>query len=89
MEIILKEVEVTKLNLQPGDVLTVTVKTDSYGEDNLSSFKDGLKKFFPNNPIAIIALSSNDEVLFSVTSQPQSNYCTDCNCGKKEQAESQ
>lgn len=94
LEISIKEVEVTKLNLQTDDVLMVTVKNNEITQSNLESLRNGLRSIFPKNEVMVLCLSNDDEVRFTVTKQVQSScgtqsYCSDCNCGKKEQAEKQ
>lgn len=53
------------VNLQPQDVLMVTLKDSSITEADLSSFKEHMKALFPNNQVMVIALSENSEVLFT------------------------
>lgn len=92
-EITFKEVEATKLNLQLGDVLTVTVKDEDIGQEGLWSLQKKLASIFPNNEVLIFGMGSNSELKFTVTSKLEAvscgtqSYCSDCNCGKKEQAE--
>lgn len=94
MEISFKEVDVAKLNLQPGDTLTVTIKSNDVDYNKLGRFRENIQDFFPNNPVLIFSVSENEEVRFSITGQvaqgcSTTSHCTDCNCGKKEQVESQ
>lgn len=93
MEITIKEVEVAKLNLLPGDVLFVTIKSDEIEKTMLDELGKNFSKVFPNNQVSLLGMSSDDEVKFSVITALQESgcgtqsYCTDCSCGKKEQAE--
>ena len=93
MEFTLKEIEVTKLSLQPGDILSVTIKSDEIDESQINGIKEGLSKYFPKNQVVIFGLGPDDEVRFTTLNQPSSfgcgtqSYCSDCTCGKKEQAE--
>ena len=93
MELTLKEAEITRLNLQPGDVLTVTVKDPDVDMNNLELLRKMFIQCFPNNKVMLFGLSENSEIKFTVTSADPTpscgtqSYCTDCSCGKKEQAE--
>ena len=93
MEITIKEVEVAKINLIPGDVLVVTIKSDDVDEEILSKVGESFSKVFPNNQVGLFALGKDDEIKFSVTTSLQKSgcgtqsYCMDCSCGKKEQTE--
>ena len=93
MEITIKEVEVAKLNLAPGDVLVVTIKSDDIDESILGQLSKSFSEAFPNNQVALFGADTGSEIKFSViTALKESgcgtqNYCEDCSCGKKEQAE--
>lgn len=95
MELSLKEVEVSKINLQPGEVLVVTVKAEDMDESSMDYLAQGFRKYFPNNKIAVLALGENDEIKFqTVKGAPDLScaaspvgYCSDCSCGKREQIE--
>jgi hypothetical protein len=89
-EIKITELEVQKLNLQPGDVLMVTIRHDDVREDDLGGLRNMLRRFFPNNQAMLFAMGSEGYVKFTVASQPETSYtgyCTDCDCGKKERVE--
>ena len=93
MELTLKEVEVAKLDLQPGQILAVTVKSPELISDDLASLQRKFSSVFPNNRVMIFGLGEDDSVKFSVLTEVKAepaktpSYCTDCSCGKKEQAE--
>lgn len=81
----IREVEVAKLDLKPGQVLAITVKCDDLDEYALDCLKASLTKIFPNNKIALFGLRPGDGMEFSVISQEEAvSYCSDCSCGKKE-----
>jgi len=85
-EITFKEVEVQKLNLQPGEVLVVSVKSNEINEEGLSHLGTGLRNIFPNNKVVVLAVEPEGSIDLTIAIQaeyPQTNYCTDCNCGKK------
>lgn len=91
MELTLKEAEVTKLNLQPGEALVVTIKSDErIGDKNLSALREMFNDVFPNNKTIVLAMGPNNKIDFSVIKDSEDNscstgnYCDDCNCGKKE-----
>lgn len=87
MEFTFKEIELTKINLQPGDTLAVTIKSDELDQEIMDSIKTQLKKGFPNNKVMVYGLDPNGSVEFTSIASDQTqaqSYCTDCNCGKKE-----
>jgi hypothetical protein len=91
MEININEVQVQKLNLQPGETLVVTVKSDDINEDLIDGLKRGFGNAFPSNRVIVMGMSTADEVKFSaikeineISSCVNSNFCADCNCGKKQ-----
>lgn len=87
MEITFNQVDVEKLNLGPDDVLVVTVKTKE-ANAGLNYFADSLRETFDKNKVVVIGLIGNDEVAFTIVREkPQQNYCSDCNCGKREGTE--
>ncbi len=86
-EIKLNELDVQKLNLKEGDVLMVTVKHEDIDVTSMEQLRNSLGTIFPNNKVAVFAMGSEGYVKFTVASQPQLSYCSDCDCGKKEQVE--
>ena len=90
-EITLKEVEVVKLNLQPGETLVLKIKSDEVDSFLLDSFKKSLKPHFPNNEVLILGMNPYDDIEFSTIKTEVAScgpsFCEDCNCGKKEQVE--
>lgn len=87
-------VEVQRLNLQPGDVLAVTVKNDDLRQESVDGLRKQLELVFPNNKVFVFAMGTNDDVQLAIVSQTELpvascgpvGYCNDCTCGKKEQA---
>ena len=88
-ELKINEIEVQKLNLQPNDVLMVTVQHKDADEESLIALKNTLLGIFPNNKIMLFSLASEGYVKFSVVGQTQKNYCDDCDCGKKQEWENE
>lgn len=94
MEVTLKEVEVQKLNVQPGDTLVVTIRSefpDEVDSTFIKALQEGFRKRFVNNKVEVImmALPEEQKIEFTVVKEkPAQNYCDDCNCGKKAAAES-
>jgi hypothetical protein len=92
-ETTVKEIEVLKLNLDPDDVLIVTVKSDRDPGAGLEHFAKIVSEMFPNNQVSVFGARKNDEIVFSVIKKPVENscgiksYCSDCSCGKKERNE--
>jgi len=83
-EIKITELEVQKINLKEGDVLMGTIKHDDVTQESLSMLNDSLKLMFPLNKVALFAMGSEGYIKFTVVSQPDIGYCSDCDCGKKE-----
>ena len=86
MEIKLNEVEVQKLNLQPGEVLVVKVKSNDFNDHSMSQLGSGLRRIFPNNKVVVLGVEPEGNIDLTVakgSEYPETQYCTDCNCGKK------
>jgi hypothetical protein len=73
----LTEIEVQKLNLQPGDTLMVTIKNDHIDHDSMNSLRAQFKKVFPNNQVFVFGMDSDGDVKLAVVSQPEPQYTTD------------
>lgn len=95
IELTFKAIELTKIDLQPGDTLAVTVKSDDMDGDSIQGLKAGLQAQFPNNKILIFGIGLNDSLNFTALSEGKlenkenkacspASYCVDCSCGKKE-----
>lgn len=97
-EIKLITAEVTKLSLQPNDVLAVKITSDEIEPGHLRSLNDQLKILFPNNKIMLYMVPPDSDLDMTVISAPNlgtnapslgtcaepMSYCNDCACGKKE-----
>ena len=86
-ELKINEISVQKINLQPNDVLMVTIQHEDVDENSLHVLKDTLTGLFPNNKIMLFSMASEGYVKFAVASQSQKSYCDNCDCGKKEEWE--
>ena len=87
MELTLKEVEVNKLNLSPGDIVVIKCQGESFTPENIEAFGQSVKNMVPFNRVMILNLNNGDSVNFDIVSPaeaPTQNYCSDCSCGKKE-----
>ncbi len=62
MEIKLNEVEVTKLNLQPGEVLFVKVKSDRVSPEALEQFGREIRELFPYNQVAVFGMDLEENI---------------------------
>ena len=87
MEIKLNEIEVQKLNLQPGEVLIVKVKSDEITMASLEGLSEGIKSYFPNNKVAVLAIGENGAIDLTVVKESGNvescaTVCANCNCGK-------
>lgn len=86
MELKINEVDVQKLNLQPDEVLVVKVRSDEIQQSDIQHLSDGLKKIFSNNRVVVLAVGSEGSIDLTIAKQseyPETNYCSDCSCGKK------
>lgn len=85
--------ELTVINLKPGDVLSVKLVGDQFDEETTKSLQDHLKTVFPDNKIMVFTMPNGTDIVFeAIKPAPEAScstasYCTDCNCGKKEQME--
>lgn len=86
-ELKITEVEATKINLQEGDVLMVTVNHEDVNQASLSNLRDKFLTLFPNNEVLVFGMGPEGYVKFTVATNPKLSYCSDCDCGKKEQAQ--
>lgn len=97
MELKMNEAEVQKLNLQPGEVLVVKIRSDQIDSDSMQALSNGLKKVFSNNKVVVLAVGeegSIDLTAVAASEYPDEvkpkvdcstvNYCDSCSCGKKE-----
>lgn len=91
VEITFKDVELTKLDLKPGDKLAMVVKSDDLDGLTIQSLKEKMGEAFPGVRVLIFGIGLDDSVNFSVISENKENssctnaqFCVDCNCGKKE-----
>lgn len=91
IEITFKEVELTKLDLKPGDTLAMTIKSDDIDEHTVNSLKQNMGAAFPRVNVLIFGIGLDNELNFTVISENKeisscstTQYCVNCNCGKKE-----
>lgn len=95
IELKFKAIEMTVINLKPGDTLAVTIKSDDMDGVTINALKENFQKQFPNNKILLFGLGLNDSLEFTALSEGKlenkensgcntANFCVDCNCGKKE-----
>ena len=89
LEIKLNEVEVAKLDLQPGQALMVTVKHGDVDQTSLGHLQRAFGRAFPNNQVMVFGMGLEGDMKFAVVNEPVApapnlGYCTDCNCGKRE-----
>lgn len=88
MELTIKELEATKLDIKPGDTLAVTIKSDDVTGEALGVLKEQLSAMFPKVRVLLFGIGLHDDVKFNVITEPKDvNVCSDCNCGKKSRFE--
>lgn len=87
--------ELTVISLKPGDVLAVKLISDDFDENHALSLQEHLSRIFVNNKVMIFTMPNKSDIVFEAIkpvpteadcSSPAS-YCSDCNCGKKDQAD--
>lgn len=93
--------ELTKISLEPGEVLAVKLYGDDYDEEHVAQLRAHLKSLFPQNNVLMFVLPNGTDLQMEKISakledkensavkdcsQPTS-YCNDCSCGKKERIE--
>lgn len=95
MEITIREIEVQKLNVAPGEVLFVKVSGPDFDDPVIrQSFHNALSKTFPANRVFVVSLDEKHKIEFTpIAIQKEEaqgcettevGYCSSCNCGKKE-----
>lgn len=85
-EIKINEVDVQKLNLQPGEVLVIKVKSDDISMADMNALRKNFNALFPNNKAVILGIGETGSIDLTVAKQaeyPETSFCSDCNCGKK------
>jgi hypothetical protein len=65
-DLAIKEVEVTRVNLQPGDLLMVKIYADDITPEHLTALKAQLKTLYPNNKIMLFALPIGSKIEMDV-----------------------
>lgn len=89
----INKIDVTQINLQPGEALAITIKSDYVTPEALQAIKEQFQDLFPNNAVFVFGMGENDDMRFNVIKENKEigcgtqSYCVDCNCGKKEQYE--
>lgn len=95
-EIRLNEVDVQKINPQPGEVIIVTIKSDDVDASSMQALRNSMRAVFPNNQVMIMSVGSEGDIKFVVAKDASlsdtkvgcgttpNNFCSDCSCGKKE-----
>ena len=73
MEIVFKELEVTKLNLEAGDVLAMTIKSEDMDQEDANTLVESLRKPFPDNQVVLFVTGPQDEIRFSIIKKPEVN----------------
>jgi hypothetical protein len=100
LEIGLTEVEILRVNPQPGEVLVFKLKGEGFEDSDAHNMGSQLRLLFPKNKVICMTLPPEHEVELTVVqnqgnvestsdcSEPE-KYCNDCSCGKKERIESE
>lgn len=77
-------VELQKIHLKFGDVLSVKLVGDNFDQSTMESLRESIKVVFPENKIMIFTMPTGTDILFEAVTKEPVSYCADCNCGKKE-----
>ena len=97
-EIRFNAVDLLQVNLDKGDVLIATIKSDEIDMSSMNQIGDYLRQTFPNNKVIVMGVGSEGDIKFTVAKDAASsdtkstsacgpgpaNYCSDCSCGKKQ-----
>ena len=91
LEVVLKEVEVSKLNLKKNDVLVVKMHGEDFDHQLIQSLQNHFKKVFPSNKVLVFSLSEGMSMDLEVVKSRlleekaacSSGPCEGCDCGKK------
>jgi hypothetical protein len=95
-ETIVKQIEVMKITLEPGDVLISTIKSEYLDQHSMTSLGEQLRQMFPNNKVVVMGCEPEGDIKFVVAKDASlsdtkvgcgttpNNFCSDCSCGKKE-----
>ena len=101
-EIRFNAVDLLQVNLESGDVLIATIKSDDINMSSMNSIGDYLRKTFPNNKVLVMGVGSEGDIKFTVAKDATvgdtksasgcgptpADFCNNCSCGKKEAYES-
>lgn len=90
------EVELNRIELNPGEVLIATVTSDELDGQSMSSLAEMLRGVFPNNKVIVMGTGSEGKINFTVAkdalvSDNKENTesdaaCSDCSCGKNKES---
>lgn len=86
----IEEVILTKVSLQPGEVLMVTLKSENIDPGYLRNLGEGLRTIFPNNKVGVVNISTGDEfILTAVRDEGRvgnvNECCGSCDCNTEEE----
>jgi len=88
-EITINEVEIAKISLKPGEILSVTFKSNDLDRETLTIIKEKLNKLFPNNHVLVFGIAPEDGIVYEVLTPPDTNMkcssCSDCSFGNCQQ----
>ncbi len=81
-EVTLKEVEVNKINLSPGDTLVVKLKGEQFSESDVYDLQETLKTRFSENKVLVLCFREDSDIVLETIKASDSSVCSDCTCGK-------
>ena len=65
----IKELDVYRLNLKPGETLFVKVKSDNLSNESLERFGNTLRFMLPNNQVIVMGIGESEEIDLTILSQ--------------------
>lgn len=73
-EVVVIQIEATKINLQSGDILFVTIKSDDLDSMEAETIKRGIGALFPNNKVILFGVGSDNDIKFTIANRSEVVY---------------
>lgn len=92
MDELIKQVEVMKVNVRPGDILIFKIKSDTIESSWLQFFSDHLRaEVFPDNKCLVIGLDPQDDLEVTAVGpeEQEEECCGSCECGPETETKEQ
>jgi hypothetical protein len=69
-EIKIDEVQVTRLNLEPDEVLVVKVKSDRLNQANMEMLADQFRALLPDNNVVVLGMNLSEDIQLTTMGKP-------------------